>query len=67
MLALERLIEILHDLHDTAGGRATAVAGNGHEVEGYIHVMDALRELAHEHRAALQDADEVEGLALIRL
>ena len=67
MLALERLIEVLHDLYDSAGCRAAAIAGDGHEVEGYIHVMDALRELTHEHRAALQDADEVKGLALIGL
>ena len=65
ILALQRLIQILHDLHNAGAGGAAAVAGHGHEVQGNVVVLQTLCQLTHEHGAALQDTDEMNGLSFI--
>ncbi len=65
ILSLQRLIQILHDLHDTGAGGTGAVAGHGHEVQRNVIVLETLCQLAHEHGTALQDTDEVNGLSFI--
>ena len=57
---------VLHEAHLAGGLAAVSVARNGHEIERHFDANLA-DQVGHKNRCALQDADQVNALALIIL
>ena len=62
VLALDRLIEVLDQLHCTAGPLPLTVARHRDEVEGAVH-GDGARQVGEENRRALQHAHQHHALS----